>query len=320
MSKIVPVVFSSDVNFLMPTAVAIKSLLECSTDCFVAIYMLISDDFDNDCKSKLTRLISEYNASIQFINAGDSFNNCFEIRGISVATYYRLFIPWLIPQHDKIIYCDGDVIFQQSILNLFNEDIGNNYIGGIRAFGYFYHLEKIGADPLKYINGGVQIINAKLWRDNSLQTVLEPHLKKKYIFQDQDIINIICKDKIYYLPYWFNSSPEWTAKMPKYHSQETTLNYTGVYDRLGMYPSEFSSNLEYPVIVHYAGSKPWKVFTYMWVLWWDVYKSTEFYDPTLELTIEADSLKKRPITFRLFMTSFIARYLPALSKKLRKLK
>lgn len=320
MTEIVPVVFSSDANFLMPTAIAIKSMLDCSPDCHIAIYMLISNDFDNKCKARLTRLISNYDASIEFINVGDRFDNCFEIRNISTATYYRLYIPWLIPQHDKIIYCDGDVIFMQSVLNLFKQDIGENYIGGVRTFGSFRNLKKTGNNPLKYINGGVQIINAKIWREKSLQKLIDPHLKINYTYQDQDIINLICKDRIYFLPYWFNSSPEWVAKMPPFHSQEKTLNYTGSYNRLGQYPSEFSSALEYPVIIHYTGPKPWKRFTYMWLAWWNVYKSTEFFDPRLEYSIEAATFETRPITFRLFLTNFIFRNIPALSNILHRYK
>jgi len=38
--NVVPVVFSTDHNFIMPTGVSIQSMLECSTDVDCAIYIL----------------------------------------------------------------------------------------------------------------------------------------------------------------------------------------------------------------------------------------------------------------------------------------
>ena len=322
----VPVVFSSDHNFVMPTGVAIKSMLQYSANCKCEIYIIKSNDFTASDEHILRDLIAPYNATISFVSAGDTFAKCFEIRSISTATYYRLYIPWLIPEHEKIIYCDGDVIFKQSILNIFNFDLDDNYIAGVRTGGSISkaemrsYIKTLNLNPDNYINGGVQLINSKLMRESKLNEEFEKHLRKKYTYQDQDIVNIVCKDRIAFMPKWFNAGPMWTAFLPEVTNQESLQNYNGIYDRCGMYPSELNTDLSYPVIIHYAGEKPWKHFTYLWLSWWNVYKETVFFDPSLELRIEHNTLKKSRLSFSTYLKSYISDKFPKAKKFILRLK
>lgn len=272
---IVPVVFSTDHNFIKPTAVAIKSMLVMSTDVVCSIHILHSPDVSEDDMNGIKLIVADYDASVTFISMNDAAAGGFEVRGISIASYYRLFIPWLLPQYDKVLYIDGDVVFKESILSLWNLELENNYFGGISAFaafignkGFIQYCSSIGIIPSQYINAGILSINSALLRQDNMKERLVSRVTEKLLYQDQDIINLECKGRIKLLPTRFN------AQAPS-----------------AIYPAYL--NGEGPAIVHYPGSKPWKTFTYHWRDWWDVYALTPFYDPQDEVIISREIMSKK---------------------------
>lgn len=289
----IPVVFSSDHNFIMPTYVAISSMLaKASRAC--GIYLLVADDVTDEDKRILKELAEKYGSAIEFIPVGNVFDDTFCVRGITKATYFRLLIPWLLPQHDKVIYLDGDIVVTGDIAELYDISLGEgNLIGGVRTPGFSTNrkirkeIENNGLNYREYINAGILIFNNDLLRKENFKPIFLSHIDKKYSFQDQDILNITCKGRICFLPLKFN--------------------YTGTIkpDIIDMFVSmglatqeEITDAVASPVIIHYAGAKPWREFTSRWCDWVNHYRSTPFYSQKLidgissKVLYPAFSLKK----------------------------
>lgn len=256
----IPVVFSTDHNYVMPAGVAISSLLHSSKKESYDIFLLVARDVDKGDRDLLSRQVEEASAGrsrISYIEMGDSFASGFEIRGISTACYYRLLIPWLIPQYDKVIYSDVDIIFKSGLEPLYSMDMGNTYVAGANPEGHnswhkiSSYLKKLSLDPSNYINSGLLVINSRLQREDRLDVKYREEAAKKYIFQDQDIINIVCKGRISYYDWRFNLKPE-----------------------------EFGlrKDLVENVNIHYAGDKPWNKFTLAWTEWWNAFFESVFAD------------------------------------------
>ncbi|HJJ92827.1 MAG TPA: glycosyltransferase family 8 protein [Methanocorpusculum sp.] len=287
----IPVVFSTDHNFIMPTSVALVSLLECSTDCSLQIFILQSDDVTDQDRSPLDELCKRHGAELHWISLGDAFKGAHETKGrVTIPAYYRLMIPWLLPEMDKVLYCDGDIIFLQSVSNIFSFNLGDCYLGGVRESGFFKeyrgykYCRSIGVDSDGYVNSGVLLMNTRKMREMNLKEEFMSHAEKKYTFHDQDIINIVCAGHIAYMPSVFNR-----------------------------FPTEDSVRID-PVIIHYAGNKPWKVFTLFWANWWDFYSRSPFFNPELQIRIEATthSLTHLLHSLRVTLISSMRRRFPAL--------
>lgn len=267
----IPIVFSTDHNYIMPTGVTIASLLMSARGNNYDIYVLISSDVTEKDKNLLTKQVRDISAvsRISFIEMGDNYKDGYEIRGISKACYYRLMIPWLIPDIDKIIYADVDIIFKSPLSELFEVELEDNYVAGaipidISGFkGMEKYFKKIGLRYDKYINSGVLLINSKKQREDNLQKEYEKLSKKKFIYQDQDIINIACKGHIKFFDKRFNLKPS-------------------------TYATE--KDLQENVVIHYAGDKPWQTFTYAWSQWWEIYEKSIFNDYRLYHDISAKIL------------------------------
>ena len=166
----IPIAFAFDSNLVFPASVCLSSLLENANDeTFYDIYILHSRDEDFE-RSELNRLPLFYtNCRIQYRTIDGFFDSAYEIRGITTPAYYRLLIPELIPEYDKVIYSDVDVIFRMDLSELYSMDLSDNYLAATRDVGL--NLSKDGVDYIdsmtelevgNYLQSGFIMLNRSL--------------------------------------------------------------------------------------------------------------------------------------------------------------
>ena len=271
--KKIPVVFSFDKNWELPAGVCLTSLLvNAKEDTFYDIFILHSEKC-TFCDSKLNELPFKYsNCSITFRSVGREFENAFEIRGITVATYYRLLIPEIIPEYDKIIYSDVDVIFRKDLSEIYEStDLTGFYMAGVvdpspDAHSHHKYIRKLNLLPEEYIYAGNLIINSELLREDGIvEKFIQEAGHSKYDLQDMDIINSICKGKIKKI------SPEFCLSLTVRKcaiNQPAPLFYT---------KQELDESLK-DGIIHYTGPKPWVKYCPDFDIWWEYYRKSIFFD------------------------------------------
>lgn len=266
----IPVVFATDHNFVIATGVALLSLIETAGEAKYDIYIIVNDDVTETALCMLRKqfeLVNKYRQhSISFIKIGSIFRDGYEIRGVSKACYNRLMIPWLLPYYDKVIYTDSDVIFKGCLDDIFDTDLGTDMVAGVGSkiwskFVLRRYLSKLGLSPDEYINSGFLLINCKEQRALDLKGKYLELVKSKYVYQDQDIINIACKGRIRHLPHEYNVKP---SQVQEYESKHT-------YEKIK--------------VLHYIGPKPWKGFTLCWTDWWEVYNRSVFFKPEFYMSV-----------------------------------
>ena len=95
------------------------------------------------------------------------------------------------------------------------------------------------------------------------------HAYKKYRFQDLDILNIVCRDKIKYLAPGFCL----TTDITEYASD-------GSGKLLDIWPlNEIQHALEKGT-VHYNGQKPWIGACINFDIWWEYYRKSPYFSQT----------------------------------------
>lgn len=110
-------------------------------------------------------------------------------------SYIRCYFTKLL-KCDKLIYIDADAIVVDNIQELWSLDVDT--IAGVKEGGeWSQHLGIEGMDD-KYINSGVLVMNLKNIREKHLDDEMINLLNTKfYHFPDQDVINVVFKDKQY---------------------------------------------------------------------------------------------------------------------------
>lgn len=273
MSRI-PVVFAFDNNLAMPAAVCIYSLFaNAYQSTAYQVYVLHREGKTLDT-SFIDKVFASFpQHSLRLVEVDGTFDNGFEIRGITTPAYYRLLIPELIPEHDKVIYSDVDVIFRADLSEIYDSDIENHYFIGVNAIAHLdadlnSYYSKLRLDPTKIIYSGNLIINSRKFRENpSKSGTLLALSKNNYKFQDMDAINIACKDEIGYI------GPEFCLT--------TYICDAYVNKRRQLLDVWSETQLEKAMskgLVHYNGKKPWEGCCLNFDIWWEYYRRSPIFD------------------------------------------
>lgn len=216
-------------------AVVMTSVLENHPDTQIHFY-IFSSDLSDENLLMLQKLQTKYkNFTVQKVDIPQQlFSNLpLTIEYIPIETYYRYLIADLLPSLDKILYLDADLAVDKNISDFYNIDLGNYYLAG--AEGLYVtesgHKPNIGltADDT-YINAGVLLINLKQLRQNKLGTKLleaTKELQNKIKYQDQDIINIVCKGKIFIVDSIYNFTQHNILREKNKIKSARIIHYTG---------------------------------------------------------------------------------------------
>ncbi len=216
---IIPVFYAADENYMPYLAVALTALKEYKTDAYeYRIHVLYSGDLNG--ASKKVKAMEEENFRIYFEDIGEKISrisDCMHCRDYyTSAIYYRLLIPELFPQYDKVLYMDCDTVALTDIAQLYCIDIGDNYIGavadeavaGVPQFRA-YVKQALGIEAEHYFNSGVIVMNLVKFREIGFYEKFSAVLRSYNftIAPDQDVLNLICKDKVYYYDGGWNKMP-----------------------------------------------------------------------------------------------------------------
>ena len=251
----VPVVFGADDGFFIPLVVCIQSIVENASSTENYDIVVLANKF-NKKYIDILKLISKNknNISIRVYDV-DPFLKKYDIsklktgHRLSIATYYRLFIPDLMRNYHKVIYIDGDTVVLKDISILYNEDIYDCYAGVIKdyniirdmsiSFRHYVHDVLQMKNEENYFNAGVLVLNLDcIRRDFSLPMFLEQAEIKGSKHHDQDVLNSLFYGNVRFLPPKYNSM---------WQNEELYLHVEGGEEAIRR-----------PSIVHYPGSgKPW---------------------------------------------------------------
>lgn len=257
------ILLASDDNYTPLLAVTLYSVLENNEKEFDEINVYVLDGGISPAnKERIESLYGEFEigGKIEFIK----YDNLEDILGIKIkatralTAYARLFAARLLPEDvDKIIYMDCDAIVVDSLRDVWNIDIGDNYCGAVYDVAPKYNNLFLGfpEDWMQY-NSGFLLINLRKWREDDLeQQFLDLIIEKEgeVFHNDQGIINVVCKNKIYTLP------PHYNIRSPFFEvGYEKVLQWYGVDEYYTK--SEVEDAVEHPVFIHltqFVHGRPW---------------------------------------------------------------
>ena len=216
--NVIPICFATDDNYIPLLAVAIASLLDNSSEeNFYKIYVLTTQLKEENIQKILK--LKKPNSSIRFVSLAkelDKYTDLFHLRDYySKETYYRIFIPNLFPQYKKVLYLDCDIVVLKDVAELYNTGLHINYVAAVQeevmqtydVFGNYVEKND-GIKREEYFNAGILLINCKKFREN-LMAERFVDLLNRYTFrvvQDEDYLNILCKDHVKWLPLGWNKT------------------------------------------------------------------------------------------------------------------
>ena len=244
------IVITVDDNYIRPALIMLESLFE-QNRTPMHIYLLHSNVCAENL-SKLARHVAALGGAFSDIRVdGALFEDAPVNKYFTKEMYYRLLIYRLLPDEERALYLDPDIIIRGEIDGLYNMDFeGKMMIAVPDYLGDSYYPERkknLGlGEEYRYINSGVILFNIPLMREQFDLNDMFAFLAREgsgYEFPDQDLINVYFKDRIQYAPREYNFTTE----------------YVSVGDFLKYLFSPRYRRSERVVIAHYMGKcKPWK--------------------------------------------------------------
>lgn len=203
--------FITDDNYVMPTCVAITSMIMNKKYNSKYIVNIITVDVTEENKYILKKFIDENLKKDVEIKTIMKNNNYIGINNnvktyVTQAALFKFDIPNLFLEYDKILYLDSDIIILDDLEKLFKIDICNYYAAAVKdyiATNILKQHELINTN--NYFNSGVLLLNLKLLRnDNVKQKLLDYKINGYNIFVDQDAFNYCFNDKVKFIDLKYN--------------------------------------------------------------------------------------------------------------------
>lgn len=165
------------------------------------IYLFIEDDEISYLKDERIEFINVNNLHEYITSDSPNYNTKY-----TKLSYLRCFFSKILNE-DKILYLDVDTLVVDNIQELWDLDLEDNVIAGVHESGEWNrHLNTYGLNDT-YINSGVLLMDLKKIRKERLDDSMIYLLNNnKYAFPDQDVINLVCRNRIHHLSNVYNSS------------------------------------------------------------------------------------------------------------------
>lgn len=213
----IPIFYACDDNFVKYTLVSLHSMMQNASQKHQYRVYILHTNISEHWQEKVLALQNERFA-ISFENVThylDSLSHRLPIRDYySKTTYYRMFIAEMFPQYRKAIYIDSDTVVPGDISRMYLTDIGDNLVGAcheqamVQVDTYGTYAEQVvGVDRNQFFNAGVMLINCQAFRQRKVLDKFT-QLLGEYDFvvtQDEDYLNLICKDWVYWLDQRWNT-------------------------------------------------------------------------------------------------------------------
>lgn len=257
MEKIViPIVFAANDNFSVYCYTAIYSVIKnARSDYFYHIYILETNI--NNKNRKMLESLSTINIIVKCIDISNYTLkvNLKESLHLSIETYYRLFIPCILPQYKKILYLDSDMCILSDVSELYQCNLNDYAVGAaldIPCYPLKKHSEDLGGlDCRKTFNAGVLVIDTVKFEENKIRekclALLEEDFQKKerkLIFADQDALNIVLYEDYCVLDKKWNYQPQYLWRLQEVFEEDR---------------QEYITAKDEAFIIHFAGDrKPWE--------------------------------------------------------------
>ena len=216
MEKILNVLYQSDNNYAEVTGVSIVSLLENNKMMSQINVYLLNDNIAKENLERLQTCCDTYDRTLIIVDTKEILQKLKDLKvepyKNTYTTYFKLFaIKNLELSTDRILQLDGDTVINHSLEELLEIDLSQKVCAATYDCILNEYKPLVGIPETEtYYNCGVLLINQPFWREYKCEEKITNHLLKvrnRYFTVDQDIINVLFRDKIKYLhlKYNFNS-------------------------------------------------------------------------------------------------------------------
>ena len=254
------ILYASNDGYAPFLGISLFSLLINNKDAGDINIYVLSNNISNDKRMHLEKMVGEFERNIFFIDISDlekKFGFQINSNGYNITTFARLFLDDLLPcEVEKVLYLDSDIIICNTIKDFWNVDVEDCLLAAVPEV-YMPHDKKahIGLEKDDiYYNAGVLLINRKRWKKENLKDYFLKYYQEmggSLLYNDQDIINHCCKNRIVSVHPKYNFEPN-VYYFPYFYLKRINRHYFAGSKK------EYKEMIKNPTTIHFLGDeRPW---------------------------------------------------------------
>jgi len=242
------VALAFDKGYVTPVYVLLASIFANNRASRLQVHA-IATDVPAPEKEQLVAYARQQGGNMHFYELSPEVTQGFPVPGpdepeayITLAAYYRLFFPRLIPQDiERLLYMDVDMLVIGNLLELYQTDLGGVAVGAVLDTEMPSRAEIGIADMNDYFNSGLLLMDLPKWRaerisERAIEVIVT--LADKLDYHDQDALNVV-----------FHGG--WQRLAPRYNLMKAYIPHD-------LAKRDYAKFLADKVIIHYNGrNKPW---------------------------------------------------------------
>lgn len=249
----ITIAFACDDNYAQHVAVVMQSIFANAAPEDSHEFHILTMGLLPDTENRLQLVAANGGATITIHRISEDKLSSFPEQRQTLNAYLRLFLPEILPSHERILYLDADLVVFTSLSKLWQSSLNNSAIKAVPdSMTYFQgsameHFRSLNLDSHSnfYFNSGVLLLNlAELREFRLLEMVLHWMVDNANLVfhSDQDALNALLVGKVGSL------HPRWNLQVPLIDPVCFGWGCT-------QQQAEAVAN---PAIVHYVtGRKPW---------------------------------------------------------------
>ena len=231
---LINVCLSCDENYAVYAGVVISSILANANQEDNLHFYILDGGISDIKKQQILSLKSIKDCEVNFVKINEEdfadYKCVCTHKYITIATYYRLKLASLLPNIDKIIYLDCDMVVNSSLESLYNTNLDNYLAAGVQDIN-----KKVIRKNPSYVNAGMLVFNLDSIRKENIEEKFLQYTQDNFETikcGDQTIINEVCKERIKVL------DDSWNVQSSNFTNRSSYTNE--------------------PKIIHFvAKNKPW---------------------------------------------------------------
>lgn len=267
-AKKIHVAMGSDDGYAPHAAALIHSLAAVHARNQVHVHYYCDRSLGADVRKILAGYCAQLAVGLDFIEVDPaSFQGLHANERLPLLCWYRTHLADYLPDVDRVLYLDTDIIVREAVDEIFAMDMGDQWVAVVNDhLAGIAHPEVapgIGVDYDKYFNSGVMLLNLKAIREAGggarILQIARDNLARLH-FPDQDALNLALGPRSILLdPRW--NYPPLTPSYFEYFQGNPLIASLPACQRI-------SSPDFKPALLHFlAQPKPWhafKAYPYVW--------------------------------------------------------
>jgi lipopolysaccharide biosynthesis glycosyltransferase len=186
-------------DYVAHSAAMLHSVLRQRGERRVRVHYLHGRELPRGSAEPLGEMVEEMGGEVTFVDVPDERCEGLPTKGFTgKATWYRTMVADLLPDIERILFLDADLIALSPLEPLWQTDVSDHYLAAVTNVfqaEHFFRAAELGMDRHQdYFNAGVMLMNLDLMRRHGCTAAMHEFgvaHADELAFRDQDALNAV---------------------------------------------------------------------------------------------------------------------------------